>query len=148
MPAKDTFHDAVRHALIKDGWTITHDPYTMSFGQTGVYVDLGAEQVLAAERGKDRIAVEVKSFRGASDVHELEVAIGQYVFYRSLLARYEPERRLILAVPLTVYAGTLEEPIARPVLEDMQVALFAFDPEAEVIVEWKSWPTTAPSFGS
>ncbi len=31
MPAKDTYHDAVRHALVKDGWTITHDPFTISW---------------------------------------------------------------------------------------------------------------------
>ncbi|MFM9156550.1 MAG: element excision factor XisH family protein, partial [Dolichospermum sp.] len=27
MPAKDTFHEAIKNALIKDGWTITFDPY-------------------------------------------------------------------------------------------------------------------------
>jgi hypothetical protein len=59
------------------------------------------------------------------------------VFYRSLLARYEPERRLFLAVPRSVYVSTLEEPIARPVLEDLGVSLFAFDPQQEVIVTWK-----------
>ena len=26
MPAKDIHHDTVKNALIKDGWTITHDP--------------------------------------------------------------------------------------------------------------------------
>nr|WP_283752496.1 element excision factor XisH family protein [Roseofilum acuticapitatum] len=26
MSAKDVFHDTVRIALEKDGWTITHDP--------------------------------------------------------------------------------------------------------------------------
>ena len=26
MPAKDIYHDTVKNALIKDGWTITHDP--------------------------------------------------------------------------------------------------------------------------
>jgi XisH protein len=25
--AKDIFHEIVKEALIKDGWTITHDPY-------------------------------------------------------------------------------------------------------------------------
>jgi len=24
MPAKDIYHDQVKNALIKDGWTITH----------------------------------------------------------------------------------------------------------------------------
>lgn len=26
MPSRDIFHDTVKHALIKEGWTITHDP--------------------------------------------------------------------------------------------------------------------------
>lgn len=26
MPAKDLFHQAVRHALEKEGWIITYDP--------------------------------------------------------------------------------------------------------------------------
>jgi hypothetical protein len=33
VPAKDVYHNAVRNALLKDGWTIPHDPYTLSFGQ-------------------------------------------------------------------------------------------------------------------
>jgi hypothetical protein len=94
MPARDVFHDAVRNALIKDGWTITHDPYKITVGQANVYVDLGAERILAAEKGAERIAVEVKSFQGSSEVRDLEVALGQYVFYRSLIARIEPERKL------------------------------------------------------
>ena len=27
MPARDLYHDAVKAALIKDGWTITDDPF-------------------------------------------------------------------------------------------------------------------------
>ena len=27
MPARDYYHDVVRNAIQKDGWTITHDPY-------------------------------------------------------------------------------------------------------------------------
>jgi hypothetical protein len=28
MPAKDSFHNIVKNALVKDGWKITHDPFT------------------------------------------------------------------------------------------------------------------------
>jgi hypothetical protein len=52
------------------------------------------------------------------------------------MARFEPERKLFLAVPESVFVGTLDEPIARPVLEDLAVALVAFDPEQEIIVKW------------
>ena len=47
MSKLDIYHDAVRHALEKDGWTITHDPLTVSVGGRDVYVDLGL--VFAAE---------------------------------------------------------------------------------------------------
>jgi hypothetical protein len=72
MPARDIYHDHVKRALISDGWTITHDPYTLTFGQKDVFVDLGAERVIAAEKGNEKIAVEVKSFQSASDVRDLE----------------------------------------------------------------------------
>lgn len=138
MPAKDFYHEVVKHALVRDGWTITHDPYTLSFGQRDVFVDLGAERVVAAEKDRDKIAVEIKSFLAASQMRELETALGQYVLYRSLLSRYEPDRKLFLAVPDSVFFNTLEEPIARPVLEDLHVACIAFNPQQELIVKWTS----------
>ena len=66
MTAKDIFHDAVKHALEKDGWKITHDPLFLSFGGVDMYIDLGAERILAAERDDEKIAVEIKSFIGPS----------------------------------------------------------------------------------
>ena len=48
MPARDIYHDAVKNALLKDGWTITDDPLHLKWGQKDMYVDLGAQQLLAA----------------------------------------------------------------------------------------------------
>ena len=64
MPAKDHFHDHVRTALKKDGWTITDDPLTIVLEGTrdNLFVDLGAERLIAAEKAAQKIAVEVKSF--------------------------------------------------------------------------------------
>src|SRR4051794_5546214 len=123
MPARDVYHAAVRNALMNDGWTITHGPYTLMFGQRDVFVDPGAEKAIAAEREGQRIAVGIKSFLGPSEVRELEVAVGRYVFYRSLLARVEPGRQLFLAVTEAVFAGILSDPIAKPVLEDTRVSI-------------------------
>lgn len=125
-----------KNALIKDGWIITHDPYVLTLGQKDVYIDLGAEKMIAAEKGDKKIAVAIKSFQGASDIRELEIAVGQYALYRSLMARLEPERKLFLAVPQSAFVSTLEEPIARPVIEDLDVAVLAFDPLREEIVKW------------
>lgn len=54
MPAYDRYHQAVRNALIKDGWTITDDPLALSVGKRTLYVDLGAEQILGAEKAARR----------------------------------------------------------------------------------------------
>ena len=60
--AKDLVHEALKNALIKDNWLITHDPYTVSFGGVNMAVDLGAQKLIAASKDKQKIAVEIKSF--------------------------------------------------------------------------------------
>ena len=72
MPVRDVYHTAVRNALVKDGWIITHDPYTFTFGLRNLFVDLGAEWPIAAEKGGRKIAVEIKSFGSPSEVHDLK----------------------------------------------------------------------------
>jgi len=77
MPAKDMFHDLVKRALQQDGWVITHDPLFIEWGEAEIYVDLGAEKLLAAEKGQQKIAVEVKSFLAPSVMSEFHTAVGQ-----------------------------------------------------------------------
>jgi predicted RecB family endonuclease len=60
--AKDKFHNIVRHALEKDGWTITADPYEINVDDVDFEIDLAAEELLRAEREGRKIAVEIKSF--------------------------------------------------------------------------------------
>jgi hypothetical protein len=50
MSAKDVFHNAVKNALQKEGWIITDDPFFIRFGGINIYIDLGAEKVIAAEK--------------------------------------------------------------------------------------------------
>ncbi|GAK52403.1 FdxN element excision controlling factor protein [Candidatus Moduliflexus flocculans] len=78
MPAKDKYHQHIKNALIKDGWTITHDPYMIDYEEITVYADLGAERLIAAERGVEKIVVEIKSFLKRSLVQDLKEALGQY----------------------------------------------------------------------
>ena len=63
MSARDKFHEAVKQGLNKEGWTITHDPLRLKFGEEDkISIDLGAERVLGAEKAGEKIAVEDKSF--------------------------------------------------------------------------------------
>lgn len=86
MSAKDIFHDKVKTALIKDGWKITDDPYSLKWDDNeNLFVDLAAEKVIAAEKGKDKIAVEIKTFIGKSTMFDLHLAIGQFLVYQTAL---------------------------------------------------------------
>jgi hypothetical protein len=112
MPARNLYHAAVIQALQADGWTITHDPLLIPFGDRRLFIDLGAERVtIGAERGTERIAVEISSFVADSPVRDLQEAIGQFVVYRAILAQAEPDRTLFLAISTrvhdTVFIGTL-----------------------------------------
>lgn len=136
MPARDIYHNNVKNALIKDGWTITHDPLRLSWGGKDLYVDLGAEQLLAAEKAEQQIAVEIKSFVGDSEVDDLEKALGQYILYRTVLSEREPNRVLYLAVPKDILRDIFKEPLGQLLLRHNLVQIIGFDPQAEVIVEW------------
>jgi hypothetical protein len=49
MAAADRIHDAVRNALVKDGWTITEDPFTIDYEEVTLLADLGASVPLAPD---------------------------------------------------------------------------------------------------
>ena len=85
MAAKDIFHEAVRKGLEKEGWVITNDPLKLQVGGVEMYVDLGAEKIIAAEKDGEKIAVEIKSFIGPSNISEFHTAIGQFINYRVAL---------------------------------------------------------------
>jgi hypothetical protein len=55
---RDFYHQAARTALEKDGWLITDDPLDLTTGEVALFADLGAERVIGAERGNEKIAVE------------------------------------------------------------------------------------------
>jgi hypothetical protein len=136
MPAKDSLHDVVKAALIKDGWRITHDPYSLQFGNRDLYADLGAERTLAAEKGDEKIAVEIKSFLGPSAVTDLERAIGQFVLYKLLMKEADPQRQLFLAIPERAYRLLLGDVDGQRVVEGIGLSLLTVDPITEEIVRW------------
>lgn len=136
MPRYDLYHEPVKNALIKDGWLITADPFTLEYKGLRVMVDLAAEKTLAAEKGEHKIAIEIKVFGSASPISELEKAIGQYGVYRSLLNRLEPERELFLAIAHDIYCDFFQQEAVREILADHHIRLIIFEPSTEEIVAW------------
>ena len=139
MAAKDVFHNVVKTALQKDGWLITDDPLTLRVDAfTDLFIDLGAEKLLAAEKEEQKIAVEIKTFLGQSAVTDFHMAMGQFTNYRYALADSEPERVLYLAIPLNAYNEFFTRPFIQSVIQRGQVNLIVYDVENEEIVRWQT----------
>lgn len=136
--ARDLFHQAVRTALEKEGWMITDDPLTIKLGGVDFFIDLGAEQMLAAEREGRKIAVEIKTFGGRSEIAEFHLALGQFLNYRLALQMSEPDRELYLAVPHIIYQSFFSLEFIKTSVSTYQIKLLVYQSTTEEIVLWKS----------
>lgn len=136
MPAKDIYHNAVKNALVKDGWTITHDPLHIGFGGFDFFIDLGAENLIGADKDGKRIAVEIKSFAGTSSLTEFHLAVGQFLNYRLVLKQEEPERILYLAVSEYIHNTFFTTIFGQLATESHKLKLIVFDESQEVITRW------------
>jgi len=138
MAAKDKFHAVVRIALEKEQWLITDDPLRLDVGGTKFEIDLGAEQLLAAERGQEKIAVEIKTFLGDSPLTDYHAALGQFLNYRLALEIIDSMRILYLAVPVITYEAFFKREFSQISLERYEIKLIIYDQIKEVIVQWIS----------
>ncbi len=136
MPAKDIFHNTVKIGLEKEGWEITHDPMYLDFGGIEIYIDLGAEKLIAAERKGGKIAVEVKSFISGSAISEFHKALGQFINYRTALSQKEPDRIMYLAVPNTIYETFFKLELIQIIIKNQNIKLIIYNPSREEIAQW------------
>ena len=136
MPRKDKYHDAVRTALEKDGWTITDDPLMVQAGDKDFYIDLGAEKFIAAIKDDDRIAVEIKTLAQKAMVFDYYQSLGQYLVYRLALERSQQERTLYMAVPENAFEDYTEIEIFKYAWDYYSVNLLVFDQDNKTISQW------------
>jgi hypothetical protein len=133
---RDRFHDVVRAALEKEGWQITADPYEIAVDDVEFEIDLAAEQLLAATRENQKIAVEIKSFISPSNVSDFHMALGQFLNYRDALEIVEPDRQLYLAVRESVYKSFFKRRFIVAAIQRYQLRLIVYDVQQEVIAQW------------
>ncbi len=136
MPAKDIYHDTVKRALEKDGWKITAENLQLPWGGTQTYIDIIADEVFVAEKEGRKIAVEVKSFIGKSNLSELEKAVGQFIIYRFAMRKEDPERELFLAVGEKIYNKLFVNADVIELIETENLKILVFNESKEVIVRW------------
>ena len=136
--ARDIFHNLVKEALQAEGWTITHDPYSLLRREDGgLQTDLGAEKIITAERDAERIAVEVKSFVHVSILHDFLLAVGQFFVYHKILKQKEADRVLFVALPDFVYIRIVKLAWAKEVIDELGMKFILYNTKTGTITAWK-----------
>ena len=80
--------------------------------------------------------MEVKSFIGRSEVNDLEHALGQFFFYRRILARIDPGRGIYLALPAVAHKSLFGDPVGDALIVEDGLNLIVYHPETEEIARW------------
>lgn len=133
MPAKDSVHEIVKRALIRDRWQIVRDQFPIRVGSKRLWVDLSAEKKDLSQAA----FIEIKDMRDESFVEALRNAIGQYVVYRAALRYIDMGHvPLYLAVPQAAISSIFETEIGALVIHEIELNLVAFDPVVEEITQW------------
>ncbi len=136
MPAKDIYHEGFKNALVKDGWEIIHDPYTIRYEGLKLLADLAGKKLVSAQKEDTNIVVEIKSFLDLSLIHEFQCALGQYILYRTLLSQTHPNQNLYLAIEQEVYETFFQQKGIKLVIKQYQILLIVISINEDKIIKW------------
>lgn len=120
---KNNFQNAVIKALEKKGWKITANP--LNFSEK--IFDFEDENVVAAQKGEAKIAVEIQSFFSQSYLHDFHFATGQYYNYELGLEISDKERKLYMAIPTNIYNDFFQKDFIKEIVEVKKINLLVID---------------------
>lgn len=83
------------------------------------------------------IAVEVKSFNGASFVTEFHEALGQYLLYRERLQALGYRHTLFLAIPSRTFEAFFHRPSIERLMRRYQVRLLVINLHRGEVETWR-----------
>lgn len=92
--------------------------------------------MIGAERGREKIAVEIKSFSTTSDVDAFEDALGQFLIYKTALEYKEVNRVLYLAMPIDFYKSLFDDLFFVEILQKYQVKVIVYNYINTTIEQW------------
>jgi hypothetical protein len=107
-----------------------------NFSRSPIYLDLGLESLIAAEKGTEKIAVEIKSFGKVSQITDFYAVLEQYLCYKVALADKHPDQTLYLAVPAPVYELFFTEVLIQKVLQAYPVKMLVYNLANKEIQSW------------
>jgi len=138
VPRKDSIHDAVKNALVKDGWTILDDPYRIEYDDADVYADLRVEKSDDGINVKRTLVIEIKGFLHDSPMTDLARALGQYQLYRGYLSEVAPDEELYLAIDEIIYNTQFQRRAFQHIITVYNLALLIVNTDTEEIIQWIS----------
>ncbi|WP_279239739.1 element excision factor XisH family protein [Scytonema sp. UIC 10036] len=65
MPAKDIYHNAVKFALVKDGWDILTEDYNLEYGGDRLYVNIAAEKSRFGRKARSKNSCRSQKLLGS-----------------------------------------------------------------------------------
>ena len=71
-------------------------------------------------------------------MNDLENALGQFIFYRAILAENEPDRELFLAVPDEIFQTIFQREFNELLTKHKLAKVFGVNEEKEEIIGWIS----------
>jgi hypothetical protein len=111
-----------------------------------MYVDLGAEPLIAAEKDDAQIAIEIKTFLGSSAINEFHTALGQYLNYLVALEDQHPGRVLYLAVPVETYESFFRLEFGQIAVRRYHLKLIVYDLVALALLSfWFTYDRARPN---
>ncbi len=134
--AKDKIHQIVKQAIENDGWDVTEDPFILLFDDNSIAIDLAAEKIIIAEKGTEKIAIEIKTFDQPSLIYEFHKAIGQYFNYQTALIEAKENRELFVAIPDTIFNRLLQNMIIRKSIERIKMKFIIVNLETSKVIKW------------
>lgn len=139
MPAIDRCEPQIIHALEKDGWLITHQPFAIRIDKTRggyIFADIRLHK---PQTGQSAIVVEVKCFESTRTfLDEFYHAVGQYIVYRNALLLNDISSPVYLAIPSNVFQNFFQQALIKAVLRNTRINLVVIDLEKEELAQWIS----------
>jgi XisH protein len=95
------------------------------------------ERIIGAEKGTEKIAVEIKSFLKESFIYDFYEAFGQYLVYEDFLSEQDPERTLYLAITEDVFTRKFKDDTdVLRICRKYRVKILIIDAYNQIIEQW------------
>jgi hypothetical protein len=137
MSVIDSCEPSVIRAFEKDGWRLLSKPFSLNMGgRRLVYADFSIERGVNGS-SEQFLVVEVQCFtRPEDDQVELYRAVGQYLFYRTLMVEADIPASLLMVLPINAHLRLQSIRGVTSMLGSAGVKMVIVDLEREEIAQW------------